>query len=153
MLQGPNADRFWLPNRSIWLAPITTWRRPQASVSNTRPNGIQPSMAAGAPIAGVSAISRASPSVSTMSGAKLSRASRARWTRWWSSGHHDLAGVAEQFGTGDGADIGAAAEIISHLLVRCSGELADGGLVVGLGAGQVGLHELGPPILGPAASA
>ena len=74
---GPNADRFWLPYRSIWLAPMTTWRRPHASVSKTRPNGIQPSIAAAAPMAGVSAMSRASPSVSTMSGEKVSRASLA----------------------------------------------------------------------------
>ncbi len=38
-------------------------------------------MAAGAPMAGVSAMMRASPSVSTMSGEKVSRASRAPiWT-------------------------------------------------------------------------
>jgi hypothetical protein len=56
---------------------MTTCLRPQARVSKTRPNGIQPSMAPVAPIAGVSASSRASPSVSRMSGEKVSRASRA----------------------------------------------------------------------------
>ena len=56
---------------------MTTWRLPQASVSKTRPNGIQPSIAPTTPIAGVSASSRASPSVSTMSGEKVRRARRA----------------------------------------------------------------------------
>jgi hypothetical protein len=56
---------------------MTTWRRPQASVSKTRPNGIHPSIAPTAPIAGVSASSCASPSVNRMSGENVSRASRA----------------------------------------------------------------------------
>ena len=32
---GPMAEMFWLPERSIWLAIIMMWRRPDHTTSNT----------------------------------------------------------------------------------------------------------------------
>jgi hypothetical protein len=32
---GPTAEMFWLPVRSIWLAIIMMWRRPDHTTSNT----------------------------------------------------------------------------------------------------------------------
>ena len=34
---------FWLPYRSTCVAPIITWRRPDQTMSNMRPNGIHAS--------------------------------------------------------------------------------------------------------------
>ena len=36
---GPMQAMFWFPNRSIWVAPIITWRRPDQTTSNICPNG------------------------------------------------------------------------------------------------------------------
>src|SRR5271169_245529 len=64
-------EMFWFPYRSICAAPIITCLRPAASIVNTLAYGSQPST-------WPSASSRyASPSVSSRSGANVSRASRA----------------------------------------------------------------------------
>ena len=69
---------FWLPNRSTWVAPIITWRRPLHTTSNMRRYGFQVSTtrASGAGVASSLAMSIASPSVIIRSGSKLARASR-----------------------------------------------------------------------------
>ena len=36
------AAMFWLPNRSTWVAPIITWRRPDHTTSNIERYGFQP---------------------------------------------------------------------------------------------------------------
>lgn len=78
LAQSPMQEMFWLPCRSIWLAPIITWRRPVAVSVRCWRNGSQPSTLPGpAPMAGVSPISIASPSVSSRPGEKVSRARRA----------------------------------------------------------------------------
>ena len=69
--QSPMQEMFWFPYRSICAAPIITCLRPAASIVNTLAYGSQPST-------WPSASSRyASPSVSSKSGANVSRASRA----------------------------------------------------------------------------
>jgi hypothetical protein len=42
--QSPMQEMFWLPNRSIWAAPIITCRRPAASIVNTLAYGSHPSI-------------------------------------------------------------------------------------------------------------
>ena len=78
--QSPMALRFWLPKRSTCDAIIMMWRRPDHTTSNTRRYGIHASSTSSARAEdsdGVLAMSAASPSVSTRSGAKVSRARRA----------------------------------------------------------------------------
>ena len=74
------AEMFWLPERSIWLAIIMMWRRPDHTTSNTLRYGMaasRTSSAAAVAIGGAPTIKAASPSVRTRSGAKVSLASRA----------------------------------------------------------------------------
>ncbi len=129
---------------------MTTWRLPQASVSKTRPNGIQPSIAPDAPIAGVSASSRASPSVSRMSGEKVSRASRAPIDTMFAIGLTMISPASRNSSAHATAHTSARVTDITSLPPSPTGflELADGRLVVGLAAGQVGLHELLPRLVG-----
>src|SRR5579863_5590423 len=78
--QSPMALRFWLPKRSTCDAIIMMWRRPDHTTSKTRRYGIHASSTSSSRDAdtdGVLAMSAASPSVSTRSGAKVSRARRA----------------------------------------------------------------------------
>ena len=78
---GPMHAMFWLPNRSIWVAPIITWRLPAHTMSNVRPKGAHASTtlgtSAGAPTGIGSPSCSASPSVMTRSGSNVSTASRA----------------------------------------------------------------------------
>src|SRR5262245_8400586 len=71
--------KFWLPNGSIWLAPIITCRRPDHTTSNIARYGFHDSITAGAwstPTGNTSATSSASPSVMTRSGSNVARARR-----------------------------------------------------------------------------
>ena len=61
---GPMHAMFWLPNRSTWVAPIITWRRPDQTMSNMRPNGIHASTDFGTSAAAPAAIGAASCSAS-----------------------------------------------------------------------------------------
>ena len=64
--QGPMQAMFWFPYRSIWVAPIITWRRPDQTTSNILPNGSQASTVFGpvsSPIGIGAARASASPSV------------------------------------------------------------------------------------------
>src|SRR5580704_4759069 len=78
--QSPMALRFWLPNLSTCDAIIMMWRRPDHTTSNTRRYGIHASSTSSSrrdDTDGVLAMRAASPSVSTRSGEKVSRANRA----------------------------------------------------------------------------
>ena len=72
------AAKFWLPYWSIWLPPITTWRRPFHTQPNIRRYGLKCSttLPLGHSNASSLAISRASPSVMARSGSKVARARR-----------------------------------------------------------------------------
>ena len=70
---------FWLPNRSTWVAPIITWRRPFHSTENICGYGFHASSTApagSAPGGSGLAAKPPNPSVITRSGSKDSRASR-----------------------------------------------------------------------------
>ena len=77
--QSPIAEMFWLPSRSIWVAPIITWRLPKGTTdSSTSRNGIQPSTTSWVtPSGGAPCRIRDSPSVIISSGLEVSFASRA----------------------------------------------------------------------------
>ncbi len=63
---GPMHAMFWLPKRSIWVAPIITWRLPDHTMSKMLPNGSHASTtfsaSAGAPIGSGAPSCEASPS-------------------------------------------------------------------------------------------
>ena len=61
---------------------------------------------------------------------------------------HDLAGVAEQFGARDGAHLGTVHRHHFPASLSRLGEFPHGRLVIRLAAGQVGLHELLPGLVG-----
>src|SRR5258705_4590862 len=73
------AAKFWLPNGSIWLAPMITWRRPDHTMSNIERYGLWYSIVRasfGAKNARSSATRNASPSVIIRSGSNVARARR-----------------------------------------------------------------------------
>ena len=104
LCQSPMQAMFWLPYRSIWLAPIITWRGRPRRMSKTVRYGIQPSTTLGGrPPSGrvVGRRSMASPSVSSRSGSKVARASRAPSIGMVPIGlAQDLAVAAQRLGAG-----------------------------------------------------
>ncbi len=77
--QSPTNAKFWLPNRSIWLPPMITCRRPDHTMSNICRYGFHDSIVLTSSVAPTGygpAMSSASPSVITRSGSKLARARR-----------------------------------------------------------------------------
>src|SRR5581483_3051457 len=80
LAHGPMQAMFWLPNRSIWVAPIITWRLPDQTMSKNLPNGIHDSARRGASGAALTVIgsarARASPSEYTRSGSNVDAARR-----------------------------------------------------------------------------
>src|SRR5690348_12172622 len=114
--KGPMQLMFWLPKRSIWEAPIITWRRPFQTRSKTDRYGIQASLSERA---GARDERRLAVRQQQVGLEGLPRQPRSKRRHEGHRARQHLAVAAERLGARDGAHLGPRSRGPGHRAHDC----------------------------------